>query len=119
MIVIMGMFGPSYPYIQGFVSSPPASVNYLRERFISGTTTNGSATIYVTDDDTSAGEPLFATVNHINVTPKSSSDSVWAVVGPLSADRKSFTFTVLKTNGMGGIAGTGSVPYTVAVFGLP
>lgn len=112
------MFAHSYPNIQGFQGAPATAIDFLRQQYLTGNTSNGTATVFLTDDGTQDGQAMFSIVNHVTVTP-SSSDPVWATVGPLSADHKSFSFTVLQSNGMGGIARAGAVAYTIAVFGQP
>jgi hypothetical protein len=112
------MFADSHPYVQGFNGTTP--IQYLRSQFLNGSVSNGSATVYLTDDLTQTGNPMFSAIHHVTVTTYLTTGDTWSASQSLSTDLKTFTFDVLENNAAGAVFKTTSAPtYTVAVFGEP
>ncbi len=112
------MFANSHPYVQGFDGT--TAIQYLRSQFLNGTVSNDTATVYLTDDLTQTGNPMFTAIHHITVTTYLTTGDTWSASQSLSTDLKTFTFDVLESNAMGAVSKATSAPtYTIAVFGEP
>ena len=112
------MFADSHPYVQGFNGTTP--IQYLRSQFLNGTAGSTTITLYLTDDGTSTGNPMFSAIQHVTITSYSANADTWGAGQTLSSDLKTLTFDVLQVTAMGAVIKTTVNPtYTVAVFGEP
>ena len=106
------------PDIQGFNGTN--AIQYLKTQYQSGSVSNGTATVYLTDDTTATGTPMFSAVHHVSVTTYSTDADTFTSVQSLSSDLKTLTFDVLQYTSIGGVVKiSGTLTYTVAAFGEP
>ena len=90
------------------MAPPPWKMNI--SQYLSGSTADGNATVYLTDNGATDGNPMFSTIHHVTITPVSTLN-LTACVQSLSTDLKTLMFTVPGAMSL--------TPYTIAVFGEP